>query len=53
MDTKQLEEWLELFSADCIYVVHGREYQGREGVREMVRLAAPEGTHMVAAPPSG
>jgi uncharacterized protein (TIGR02246 family) len=50
MDTKQLEEWLELFSADCTYVVHGREYQGREGVREMVGLAVPEGTHLVAAP---
>ena len=50
MDTKRLEEWFELFSADCTYIVHGREYQGREGVREMVALAAPEGTHLVAAP---
>jgi SnoaL-like domain len=50
MDTKRLDEWLELFSSDCRYVVHGREYERREGVREMVGLAAPEGTHMVAAP---
>jgi uncharacterized protein (TIGR02246 family) len=50
MDTNRLEEWYELFTTDCAYVVHGREYSGREGVREMVGLAAPEGTHVVAAP---
>ncbi|MFC8097696.1 nuclear transport factor 2 family protein [Streptomyces sp. NPDC057363] len=42
--------WLELFTDDCSYVVHGRTYEGKAGVKEMITLAAPNGVHLGAAP---
>lgn len=50
LDIGDVGGYLSVFSDDCQFVVHGRIYQGREGVREMVGLAAPDGIHLTASP---
>ncbi|MFJ3779744.1 nuclear transport factor 2 family protein [Streptomyces sp. NPDC090075] len=50
VDIGEVTNWLELFTDDCAYVVHGRTYEGKAGVREMITLATPNGVHLGASP---
>jgi uncharacterized protein (TIGR02246 family) len=50
VDIGDVTSWLELFTDDCSYVVHGRTYEGKDGVKEMITLAEPNGVHLAASP---
>jgi uncharacterized protein (TIGR02246 family) len=50
LDTKDIGGFLDLFTDGCRYVVHGRTYEGRQGVADMVSLAEPNGVHLTASP---
>ncbi len=45
LDLDDVDGWVDLFTADPVYEVYGREFVGREGLREMA-TAAPGGLHL-------
>jgi hypothetical protein len=49
LDREQIDEWLELFTPDCEFLVYGRIFHGPEGLRRMT-ADAPGGLHLGAVP---
>ena len=51
LDHHDIEGWVSLFTPDALYVVYGRAFEGREGLRDMMD-AAPRGCTSAALPKS-
>jgi uncharacterized protein (TIGR02246 family) len=49
LDHHDIEGWVSLFTPDAQYVVYGRAFEGREGLRNMMD-AAPRGLHLGGPP---
>lgn len=49
LELSPFEEWLDLFTDDCVFEVFGRTLHGREQVAAMLSQA-PHGIHMAGTP---
>ena len=48
LDLLENEEWISLFTEDCTYRVHGKVWEGHDGIRRIVE-GAPQGLHLGGA----
>ena len=49
LDHHDIDGWVSLFTPEAQYVVYGRTFEGREGLRDMMG-AAPRGLHLGGPP---
>jgi SnoaL-like domain len=49
LDLDDNDSWVDLFTADAVYQVYGREFAGRDGLLGMI-TAAPGGLHLGGPP---
>jgi uncharacterized protein (TIGR02246 family) len=49
LDQDDVEGWVALFTPDASYEVHGRTYEGHDGLRRMME-SAPGGLHLGGPP---
>lgn len=48
LEVNTFEEWLDVFTPDAVYIVHGRDLEGRQAISDMLSQA-PHGMHMPGA----
>jgi len=49
LDLDDVEQWIELFTSDGVYLVYGRTFAGHDGLRKMMS-GAPGGLHLGGPP---